>query len=92
MISKIINARISNRNFSGKSNQDILPQHTFIRRLIIKLAQVKAGNTPENLINRLEELHIHCVKQNKFTSRDPIISQCEDSDGHTIYKFREQII
>ena len=35
------------------------------RRLLITLAQVKAGNNSESLLNEIGKLFIHCINEKK---------------------------
>ena len=44
----------------------ILTPKQMLQRLSISLAQVKAGNTYENLLNELDKSHILCIKQKKL--------------------------
>ena len=36
-----------------------------LQRFPIKFAQVKAGNTSENLLNELDKSFIHCIEEKK---------------------------
>ena len=46
----------------------ILTPKQMLQRLPIALAQVKAGNNSENLLNNSDKLFIHCIKQKKLLS------------------------
>ena len=43
----------------------ILTPKQMLQRLPIALAQVKAGNNSENLLNEIRQLFIHCINQKK---------------------------
>ena len=40
-----------------------------LQRLLITLAQVKAGNTSENLLNEIRQIYILCIKQKKLLKK-----------------------
>ena len=40
-----------------------------LQRLPIALAQVKAGNTSENLLNKLRQINVLCIEQKKSRKR-----------------------
>ena len=40
-----------------------------LQRLIIALAQVKAGNKSENLLNEITKIYILCIEQNKLLKK-----------------------
>ena len=43
----------------------ILPRKLTLQRLLIALAQVKAGNNSESLLNDIRQMFILCISQNK---------------------------
>ena len=47
----------------------ILTPKQILRRLLITLAQVKAGNTSENLLNEIRQIYILCIKQKKLLKK-----------------------
>ena len=47
-----------------KKNMELIPKQ-MLKRLPIAFAQVKAGNTSENLLNKIRKLYILCIKQKK---------------------------
>ena len=44
----------------------ILTPNQMLKRLPIALAQVKAGNNSESLLNETDRLFIHCIDQKKL--------------------------
>ena len=40
-----------------------------LQRLLITLAQVKAGNTSENLLNEIRQIYILSIKQKKLLKK-----------------------
>ena len=46
----------------------LIPKH-MLQRLIIALAQVKAGNKSENLLNEITKIYILCIEQNKLLKK-----------------------
>ena len=40
-----------------------------LQRLLIALAQVRAGNTSENCLNEIFEIIYFCIKQNKISKK-----------------------
>ena len=65
--SKIFPIKIEDTCFSDKvsdhSNLKILTPKQMLQRSPIALAQVKAGNTSENLLNEIDKSYILCIKQ-----------------------------
>ena len=57
-------ANVSKRKISDYLNLKILSPKLILRRLPIALAQVKAGNTSENLLNEIREI-IHSLYRAK---------------------------
>ena len=51
----------------------ILTPKQMLQRLTIALAQVKARNTSENLLNEFRKLYILCMEQNKLLKKYIII-------------------
>ena len=47
----------------------ILTPKQMLQRLPIALAQIKAGNASENLLNELENLYILCIEQKKLLKK-----------------------
>ena len=48
-----------------KLREQILPPKQMLQRLPISLAQVKAGNNSESLLNEIGNWFIICINQNK---------------------------
>ena len=51
----------------------ILTSKQMLQRLPIALAQVKVGNTSEDLLNEREKLYILCIEQKKLLKKYTII-------------------
>ena len=62
---------LSNANYDAKQNETkgtglkILTPKQMLQRLPIALAQVKAGNNSESLLNEIEQIVILCINQSK---------------------------
>ena len=54
------------------------------QRLPIALAQVKEGNTSENLLNEIQEIYIFCIKE--------VVSRCYLKNGQQYIEFNKSII
>ena len=54
--SKIFSIKVKGAGFSDHSNPKILTPKQMLQRLPIALAQVKAGNTSENLLNKIRQI------------------------------------
>ena len=44
-----------------------------LQRLLIALAQVKAGNLSKNYFEKLDKLFIHCINQKKLLKKYTVI-------------------
>ena len=47
----------------------MLTPKQMLQRLPIALAQIKAGNNPESLLNEISTLFILCINQNKLPKK-----------------------
>ena len=62
---------LSNANYDAKQNETkgtglkILTPKQMLQTLTIALAQVKAGNNSESLLNEIEQIVILCINQSK---------------------------
>ena len=56
----------------GKGLKILTPKQ-MLQRLPIALAQVKAGNTSENLLNEIRQIYILCIEQKKLLKMYVII-------------------
>ena len=54
---------------SDYSNLKIISPKQMLQRLAIALAQVKACNTSENLLNEIRQIIYFCIKQKKFLKK-----------------------
>ena len=70
---------LSDANYNAKQNETkgtglkILTPKQMLQRLPIALAQVKACNNSESLLNEITQLFILCISQNKSLKRYTII-------------------
>ena len=62
-----------------------------LQRLSIALAQVKAGNNSENLLNEIQHI-IYSLYQSKEITKKSIqqLNEIITKNGHYIYEFRKQ--
>ena len=58
-----------------------------IQRLSIVLAQIKAGNTSENLLNEICQIYILCIEQRKLIKNYITIQWVIKHNGYYIYEF-----
>ena len=55
-VAKVFDRKVSNHKVSNHSNLKILSPNQMLQRLSIVFAQVKAGNTSENLLNEIRQI------------------------------------
>ena len=71
--SKIFPIKIEGRGISDKvshhSNLNILTPKQMLQRLQIALAEVKAGNTSENLLNKIRQIIYFLYRVKEFTKK-----------------------
>ena len=53
---KVLDLKVSNRKVSDHSNLKILTSKQMLQKLEITFAQLKAVNTPENLLNEIRKI------------------------------------
>ena len=64
-VEKIVNF---NKQDKGQGLK-LLTSKQMLQRLLIALAQVRAGNTSENCLNEIFEIIYFCIKQNKISKK-----------------------
>ena len=67
--SKIFSIKVKGAGFSDHSNLKILTPKQMLQRLPIALAQVKAGNTSENLLNKIRQIIYSLYPAKEFTKK-----------------------
>ena len=70
----------------------ILTPKQMLQRLPIALAQVKAGNNSENLLNEIRQI-VYSLHQSKEITKkvyNNIIKSIQIKNGHYIYELRKQ--
>ena len=60
-------AKVSNRKVSDHTNLKILTPKQMLQRLLITLAQVKAGNTSENFLNEIKQIIYSLYRAKEIT-------------------------
>ena len=60
-------ANVSNHKVSNHSNLKILTPKHRLQRLPIALAQVKAGNTSENILNEIKQIIYYLYRAKEIT-------------------------
>ena len=63
-----ITSKAKYKSIDGKGLKILTPKQ-ILQRLSIALAQLKAGNTSENLLNEIREIIYFCIKQKKLLKR-----------------------
>ena len=63
---------LSKVKYKGKHGEGIklLTPKQILQRLPIALAQVKAGNTSEDLLNEIRQTKYFCIKQKKLLTKN----------------------
>ena len=80
---------LSDANYDAKQNETegtglkILTPKQMLQRLPIALAQVKAGNNSESLLNEIRQI-VYSLYQSKQITKKVY------NNGHYIYEFRKQ--
>ena len=92
---------ISDANYDAKQNETkgkglkILTPKQMLQRLPIALAQVKAGNNSESLLNEIRQI-VYCLCQSKQITKKVynniinLFNKLCIKDGCDIYEFRKQ--
>ena len=62
------------------------------QRLPVALAQVKAGNNSENLLNEVRQVFMLCINQKKSLKKYTMtwLSQSNYKNGYFIYELKKQ--
>ena len=59
-----------------------------LQRLPIALAQVKAGNTCENLLHKIRQSYILCIEQKKLLKKcNELLKKCNEFNKGMIQKW-----
>ena len=61
-------AKVSDRKVFDHTRLKILSPKQMLQRLPIALAQVKAGNTPENLLNKIRQIIFSLYRAKEITA------------------------
>ena len=82
----------SKQNETKGKGLKILTPKQMLQRLPIALAQVKAGNNSESLLNEIRQIAYSLYKSKQITKRvyNNIINPSTYKNGHYIYEFRKQ--
>ena len=67
----------------------ILTPKQMVQRLPIALAQVKAGNNSESLLNEIRQI-VYSLYQSKQITKKVYNNISQYKDGYYIYEFRKQ--
>ena len=87
---------LSDANYNAKENEtegkglEILTSKQMLQRLPIALAQVKAGNTSENLLNEIRQIMYFLYREKEITKsiqRYNELNKVIKQNGHYIYEF-----
>ena len=88
---------LSDANYDAKQNETkgkglkILTPKQMLQRLPIALAQVKAGNNSESLLNEIRQIvySLHQSKQITKKVYNNMIKSIQHKNGYYIYQFRK---
>ena len=72
----------------GKGLKILTPKQ-MVQRLPIALAQVKAGNNSESLLNEIRQI-VYSLYQSKQITKKVYNNISQYKDGYYIYEFRKQ--